>query len=164
MKTLKRILSMIAICMVASMQLSSCSSSDDDEPEVKKTYTIADVSGKWMTMVVQPLDDMSFEEAKKFAMGFQTPYIELTMGGKLIWYELDSATGTPIKVQHTGTFTVKDDQITLSAPGNKWMNGTHTINVAETGHMEWTVKTSDGLGKFYFGPTVYTNLPEVDNE
>lgn len=162
MKTLMKSLSMIAICLMASMQFSSCSSSSDDIPEEPKKFN---VSGKWMTMVVQPLDDMTFDEAKVFATSFQTPYIEFIQNGTngtVTWYEFDPVTKDPINVAHSGTFTIKNEKITVSAPGNQWMNGTHTIESVDEkqGIMEWIVKTELGNGRFVFVPTVYNNLSQ----
>lgn len=155
MKTLLKSLSMIAICLMAGIQLSSCSS-DDDIPEQPKKFN---VSGKWMTMVAQALEtDM---DHKEFATSFQTPYIELVQsdnGGTVIWYEFDTETQSPIKTPHSGTFTIKNDKITVNAPGSKWMNGTHTVEMVEEGLMEWIVKTDKGTGRFIFVPTIYTNL------
>lgn len=150
--------------MVASFQLTSCSSSDGENeiPEVPKNFNI---TGKWMTLVSQPLDDMTFDEAKVFATSFQIPYVEFVQvgnSGTMTWFEFDDNM-EPIKVAHKGTFTIKDNQITISAPDSDWMTGTHTIESLneKDGNMEWTITTPLGKGKTYFLPTTYTNLPNV---
>lgn len=156
MKTLVKTLSMIAICMAASLNLNSCSSSDDEEVmEEQKTFNVI---GKWTTIVAQPLEDMTAEEAKLFATNFQVAILEFKADGTLIWHEYDKATGNPVPTQHKGTYSVTGNKITISAPDSHWMTGTHTIESInkynDTLLMEWIVNTSLGKGRFVFTPAV----------
>lgn len=141
---------------MVGFHFSSCSSSDDEEViEEQKKFNVV---GKWMTLATQPLEDMDFKEAKKFATSFQTPFIEFSADGKMRWFEFDPTTNEPIKTEYQGIYSIKDDKITVNALGNKWMSGTHIVESVEEGVMEWTVETNFGKGRFYFVPTVYTNL------
>lgn len=158
MKSFLKVFCLLAFCLVASVNLGSCSSGEDGEEviEQQKKYNIV---GKWMTMVATPLEDMSYDEAKTFATSFQIPFIEFTAQGRLRWFELDKATGDLIKIEHQGTYSVKGDKITINAPGSSWLTGTHTIESVEKINgvvlMTWIVSTNLGKGSFSFTVPVH---------
>ena len=161
MKSFLKVFGLLALCIVASINLGSCSSSEDGE-EVIEQQKKFNISGKWMTMVAQPLENLGFEQNKVFATSFQIPFIEFTTEGRLRWFELDKATGDPIKIEHQGTYSVKGDKITINAPGSTWLTGTHIIESVEKINgvvlMEWIVNTRLGKGRLGFTQTVWTNL------
>lgn len=162
MKSFLKVLGFFAICMVASVNLCSCSSSDDEEViEQQKNFN---VTGKWTTVVAQPLENLGFEENKVFATSFQIACLDLVQvgnSGTLTWFGFD-AEMNPIKVAHKGTFAIKDNKITINAPDSHWLTGTHVIESIEeyngTLLMQWIVNTSLGKGRIVFTPSVHNNL------
>ena len=107
---------------------------------------------------------MSFEESKVFATSFQIAcldFVQVGNSGTLTWFGFDAELN-PIKVAHKGTFTIKDNKITINAPDSNWLTGTHVIESVETVNgvtlMTWTISTSLGKGELTFTPSIYTNL------
>ena len=122
MKTFLKTVSMIAICLAATIQFSSCSSDNEDDVPTNSKY---EVKGKWSVAEVDPIYPEIFD--KELSLKFPTPFIEFESNGKMNWHECILMEARPSETKNHGTYIIKDDKITISAPGNAWMNGTHVI-------------------------------------
>ena len=146
MKTLVKTLSMIAICMVASFSLVSCSSSDD-EPTKEQISII----GKWTTEYAEPLNQSDWND--KYTYTFVIPEIEFKSNGTFVWYSWNSEEARPNTTPISGTYTINEDKLIMSTTGSEWLSGSHTIQSVDKSSFTLITKSPIAM-KIIFGPSV----------
>lgn len=148
MKEIFKSISFFAMVLMACVNLSSCSSNDDDpdEPDTAKY----EVVGEWGS------ENMDFLEPStpimEVAYGGSFPYIKLASDGTIAFHEWDYEKGEPKPEKLKGSYTVKGDQLTISC-SNKYMNGIYIIEKATKTQLILIKKTAEYTVKLQWGPS-----------
>ena len=151
MKSFLKVFCLLSFCLVASVNLASCSSGEDGEEVIESSKF--NVVGEWAVYKIDPIRPEIFD--KELSLKFPTPFIEFESNGKMNWHEWILMEARPSETKYHGTYIIKDDKITISAPGNAWMNGTHTIEKATKNNIVLIVETSSYKAKVTLTPSGY---------
>lgn len=128
MKKLINLWSLLAL-FLAAVNFSACSSSNEDEPDVK-TYNLL---GEWAVGVVDFFDKSGdrYLPDTETQLSCAIPYIAFKQGGVFEWREYDLTTFSPSTVLNKGTWVIKDDQLYISASTPSFIVNTFTIESAD---------------------------------
>lgn len=158
MKTFIKILSMIAICLTASIQLSACSSDSEDSP-VEKTYNLEGEWGVWKLDPIEPSvdkidpNDPSYEILVAISNEFNTPYIKFNKDGSMTWHDWDAENFTISTVKRHGSYSVKGDKLYVTASDNIFLKNDVTIESVKKGEITLIVKSPKYKVKVILGPS-----------
>ena len=144
---------MVALCLAASLQFSSCSSSGADGEDIIPELSKFDIKGAWGVMAA---DFITPEEYNKdYAIEIAIPFIEFEKDGKMNWHEWILLEARPHPTKNHGNYELKGDKLTISAPGHAWLNGTHTIEHATKQQITLIIENSRYKAKIYMRASEY---------
>ena len=153
MKTILKTLGMVAVCLAASLQFCSCSSSGSDgEEEILNQYKY-DITGAWATTAADFIRPDEYN--KDYAIEIAIPFIEFGKDGKMNWHEWILLEGKPNPTKNHGTYTLKGNELTISAPGHSWLNGTHKIEHMTKEQITLIVENSRWKAQVYMRASIF---------
>lgn len=137
MKKIFTVMSMLLAMAALGINMSSCSSDDEEGEEETVKYNI---TGVWTTALVD-FDEPAQPswELMKFC---SVPHIEFKSGGTVEWYEWDFETGEQSKTKNTGSWVIKGNELTISSATPSFIVNKFTIRNVTKDKIELYLNTT----------------------
>lgn len=149
MKKLFNLFGLMAL-LLAALNFSACSSSNDDEPEVK-TFNVL---GEWAIGVVEFYDNTTgnmYLPDTETQLACAIPYIAFKQGGVFEWREFDMETFSPSTVLNKGSWVIKEDQLYITSGTPSFIVNTFTIESADKEAIWLKLKTGSYHARIKLG-------------
>ena len=140
----------LAVLLLTAVNFSSCSSGNDDEPDMK-TYNLL---GEWAVGVVDFFDKSTgdrFLPDTDTQLSCAIPYIAFKEGGVFEWREFDMNTFQPSTQLNKGTWVINNDQLYITSSTPSFIVNTYTIESADKNAIRLYLKGSSYNARITLG-------------